>query len=94
MKSQEETLKLIGEKLKLLRLNVRENQEEVAENVGINRKTLIQIENGANFSMSILLNLLQEYGRLDDFINILSLPQGFDIKKYNKALNKLLKEIS
>ena len=86
MCSEKKVLKKIGEKLECLRLNKSALQEDVAKSINISRTTISRIENGSNFSVKNLIKLLEEYNRLDDFLNIITLPKGFDVKKYNKAL--------
>lgn len=92
MKNKEEVFKAIGKKLEELRLNQNQTQEEIAQKIGISRKTLSQIENGSNFSVKILYDLLQEYHKLDSFLDIISLPCGLDIREFNRAVRKLKKQ--
>lgn len=82
-------LKEIGEKLRFLRFNENLSQIEVAEIIGISRKSLSSIENGNNFSINILIKLLSQYDKLQDFKNIITLPGNFNIVSYNKELREM-----
>lgn len=88
IKSLEEYMILIGEKLEKLRQNMDMTQNEITNEVGISRKTVSSIENGSNFSVENLVKLLITYNRMDTFLNMLSLPYDFDIKEYKKELKE------
>lgn len=87
-----ESIESIGKKLEQLRLNLDYSQSEVSKHVGVSRKTLSTLENGGNFSVLILVKLLRFYNKLEDFKNILSLPEGFDINLFQKELKKSKKK--
>ena len=88
IKSLEEYMILIGEKLEKLRQNMDMTQSDITNEVGISRKTVSTIENGSNFSVENLVKLLLTYNRIDAFLNVLSLPYDFDVKEYNKQLKE------
>lgn len=88
IKSLEEYMVLIGDKLEKLRQNMDMTQSDITDEVGISRKTVSSIENGSNFSVENLVKLLITYNRIEAFLNILSLPHDFDIKEYKKQLKE------
>lgn len=93
-KTIEEYLDDIGKKLEQLRLNMNYTQSDITAEVGISRKTISSLENGANFSVENLIKLLITYNRMDQFLTLLALPNGFnqdDYKKELKAFNKKYK---
>ena len=86
IKSLDEYLIIIGQKLENLRQNMNMTQSDITDEVGISRKTVSSIENGSNFSVENLVKLLITYNRIEPFLNMLSLPYDFDIKEYKKEL--------
>lgn len=88
IKSLEEYMVLIGQKLEKLRQNMDMTQSDITDEVGISRKTVSSIENGSNFSVENLVKLLITYNRIEPFLNMLSLPYDFDIKEYKKELKE------
>jgi len=77
-----EILTDLGIKLKKIRLNENLTQKEVSEKTGIDRATISQIENGKNTSVVYLLKLLNQYNKLEDFLNVLYLPEISPIELY------------
>lgn len=88
IKSLEEYMLLIGQKLEMLRQNMDFIQSDITDEVGISRKTVSSIENGNNFSVENLVKLLITYNRIEPFLNVLTLPYDFDIKQYKKELKE------
>lgn len=88
VKSLEEYMILIGQKLEKLRQNMDMTQSDITDEVGISRKTVSSIENGSNFSVENLVKLLLTYNRMEAFLNMLSLPYDFDLKDYKKELKE------
>lgn len=70
-----ENLKELGLKLKKKRLRLNLTQLDISEKTGINRSTLSQIENGSNFSLKYLIMLFKTYGLLDEFIDLIVVPE-------------------
>lgn len=88
IKTLEEYMILIGNKLEKLRQNMDMTQSDITDEVGISRKTVSSIENGNNFSVENLVKLLITYNRIEPFLNMLTLPYDFDIKEYKKELKE------
>jgi DNA-binding XRE family transcriptional regulator len=92
IKTEEEYLIDIGQKLEHLRLNMNLTQNDVNKEIGISRKTISSIENGANFSVNNLIKLLVTYNRIDDFLTLLNLPGDFDYEIYKEELKEFNKK--
>lgn len=92
IKSLEEYMLLIGQKLEMLRHNMDFIQSDITDEVGISRKTISSIENGNNFSVENLVKLLITYNRIEPFLNALTLPYDLDIKQYKKELKEFNKK--
>jgi len=88
IKTLDEYMALIGQKLEKLRQNIDMTQSDITNEVGISRKTVSSIENGNNFSVENLVKLLITYNRIEPFLNILTLPYNFDINEYKKELKE------
>jgi transcriptional regulator with XRE-family HTH domain len=88
IKTLEEYMILIGNKLEKLRQNMDMTQSDITDEVGISRKTVSSIENGKNFSVENLVKLLITYNKIEPLLNILTLPYDFDIKEYKKELKE------
>jgi DNA-binding XRE family transcriptional regulator len=91
-KTLEEYLVVIGKKLEQLRLNMNYTQSDITNEVGVSRKTISSIENGANCSVETLIKLLITYNRMDQFLTLLTLPDGFNYDEYKKELNEFNKK--
>ncbi|MFH6998889.1 helix-turn-helix domain-containing protein [Flavobacterium sp. FlaQc-57] len=92
IKSLDEYMLLIGQKLEMLRQNMDFIQSDITDEVGISRKTVSSIENGNNFSVENLVKLLITYNRIEPFLNTLTLPYDFDIKQYKKEMKEFNKK--
>lgn len=93
--SNQSILKKIGERLKSYRLHLNITIEAVAEHINVSGKTIMKIEHGENYSMTILIKLLRAYNLLhvlDDFIpdHTISPKQIFEMngKKRQRASSK------
>jgi transcriptional regulator with XRE-family HTH domain len=73
--STDALLRLLGERLRLARLEANLTQESLANRVGVSTKTVRNAEDGQNISLQTLALLLEGMGRLDAFREFL-LPQG------------------
>lgn len=67
-----EILEEIGRKLKLLRKNKKYSQEKLAEEIGVSRKHIVDIEAGRGTSLLIFVKLLKEFGKSEKLLEILS----------------------
>ena len=69
IKVDELNLNLIGQRLFLIRKNLRMSQLEIAESIGINQSTWWAYEKGKNFiTTSTLVALAKRYGYSTDYI--------------------------
>lgn len=92
IKSLEEYMILIGQKLEMLRQNMDFIQSDITVEVGISRNKVSCIENGKNFSLENLVKLLITDNRIESFLNALTLPYDFDIKQHKKELKEFNKK--
>lgn len=70
--SDKEIIKLIGEKLKKLRLNNELSQDDLAIKAGISRLTISNMETGHSFTIENLVKVLRQLNKLDELDNFLS----------------------
>jgi transcriptional regulator with XRE-family HTH domain len=63
--SNKELIRLWGEKLKELRLEANLSQASLAEQSGLGRNSVAEIEKGRNFSVGSLIALLRVLNQLD-----------------------------
>jgi transcriptional regulator with XRE-family HTH domain len=63
--SNKELIRLWGEKLKELRLEANLSQASLAEQAGLGRNSVAEIEKGRNFSVGSLIALLRVLNQLD-----------------------------
>lgn len=77
-----EVSKLLAEKIRTLRKQLKMSQEEMAERSGVSLGSLKRFENSGKISLESLLKMMHLLGRLNEFDNIL-LPKENpdDIKK-------------
>ena len=64
-KSNKELIRLWGEKLKELRLEANLSQASLAEQAGLGRNSVAEIEKGRNFSVGSLIAMLRVLNQLD-----------------------------
>ena len=67
-------LEIIGKFIQQTRLQQNKTQQQVATAAGVNRSTLVQIENGGGATMLSLLQVLRALGQLQLF-------QNFEVKQ-------------
>jgi transcriptional regulator with XRE-family HTH domain len=81
-KAPPEVSKLLAERIRTLRKQLKMSQEEMAERSGVSLGSLKRFENSGKISLESLLKLIHLLGRLNEFDNIL-LPKENpdDIKK-------------
>lgn len=81
-KAPPEVSKVLSERIRALRKQLRMSQEEMAERSGVSLGSLKRFENSGKISLESLLKLMHLLGRLNEFDNIL-LPKENpdDIKK-------------
>jgi len=80
-------LKIIGEFIKHCRLEQNKSQEQLAKDAGINRSTLIDLENGGNSSTLTLVQLLRT-------LNLLHVIKQFEINSEISPLELAKKELT
>lgn len=61
----------LGEKLKLLRLNKKYTQEDLAKMVGVNRRLIGEIEAGKGTSLLVFVKLLKIFSKSDKLLEIM-----------------------
>jgi transcriptional regulator with XRE-family HTH domain len=61
-----EIIKTIGEFIQAERIKQNKTQKQLAEDVGINRSNLSEIENGKNFSMRTFIQVLRSLNQLQN----------------------------
>ena len=66
-------LEIIGKFIQQTRLQQNKTQQQVATAAGVNRSTLVQIENGGSVTMLSLVQILRALGQLQLF-------QNFEVK--------------
>jgi transcriptional regulator with XRE-family HTH domain len=81
-KTPPEVSKLLAEKIRTLRKQLKMSQEEMTERSGVSLGSLKRFENSGKISLESLLKMMHLLGRLNEFDNIL-LPKENpdDIKK-------------
>jgi transcriptional regulator with XRE-family HTH domain len=81
-KAPPEVSKVLAERVRNLRKQLKMSQEEMAERSGVSLGSLKRFENSGKISLESLLKLIHLLGRLNEFDNIL-LPKENpdDIKK-------------
>jgi transcriptional regulator with XRE-family HTH domain len=67
-------LEIIGKFIRQTRLQQNKTQQKVATAAGVNRSTLVQIENGGSVTMLSLVQILRALGQLQLF-------QNFEVKQ-------------
>ena len=67
-------LEIIGKFIQQTRLQQNKTQQQVATAAGVNRSTLVQIENGGSVTMLSLVQILRALGQLQLF-------QNFEVKQ-------------
>lgn len=67
-------LEIIGKFIQQTRLQQNKTQQQVATAAGVNRSTLVQIENGSSVTMLSLVQILRALGQLQLF-------QNFEVKQ-------------
>lgn len=65
----------IAEYIKQTRLNKNKTQQQLADEAGINRTTLTQLEKGGNFSILTLIQVLRALGELNRLAELKFEPQ-------------------
>ncbi len=65
--SDKELIRKWGEKLKALRLAANLSQTDLAEQTGMSRSSIAEIEKGRNFSIASLLSIARALNFLDQF---------------------------
>lgn len=65
--SIKEVQEQLGLWCKSLRTNENMSQQELAEELGVSRLTIANVENGKNFTIDSLLKILQHFGQLEKF---------------------------
>jgi transcriptional regulator with XRE-family HTH domain len=88
-----EILLELGGLLKKYRLSLNMTQKDVALKIGIDRATLSLIENGRPSSLLYFLRLVKLYGKTEDFLNVLRLPEVSPMEMY-RLQNKRRKKAS
>lgn len=68
-------LKLLGERFRSARLDRNLSQQEVADNAGISRLTVIGIEEGKNVKLMSLIQALRSLGLLDNLDSLIPEPE-------------------
>lgn len=67
-------LEMLGKFMQQTRLQQNKTQQQVATAAGVNRSTLVQIENGGGVTMLSILQILRALGQLQLF-------QNFEVKQ-------------
>lgn len=67
-------LEILGKFIQQTRLQQNKTQQQVATAAGVNRSTLVQIENGGSVTMLSLVQILRALGQLQLF-------QNFEVKQ-------------
>ena len=67
-------LEILGKFIQQTRLQKNKTQQQVATAAGVNRSTLVQIENGGSVTMLSLVQILRALGQLQLF-------QNFEVKQ-------------
>jgi transcriptional regulator with XRE-family HTH domain len=77
-----EVSKVLAERVRSLRKQLKMSQEEMAERSGVSLGSLKRFENSGKISLESLLKLIHLLGRLNEFDNILLPKENHnDIKK-------------
>ena len=92
--SDADILNELGNLLKKYRLNLNMTQKEVAGKIGIDRATLSLIENGKTSSLMNFLRLVKLYGKTEELLNILKLPEISPMEMYKLQKKKRKKASS
>lgn len=98
MTSDEEILRIIGERLKKMRINAAMSQNDIVEKTGISRRTLYNIETGKDVSFSNVIKVLRALNKISS-LNIVFPEQRdqpedlFRLKKARERVTKKKKEM-
>jgi transcriptional regulator with XRE-family HTH domain len=72
--TDQEILRLVGDRLKALRKMRGLTQADAAEQAGLGRNTLYRAEQGDNPTLQTLIRLLRTYGRLETLESFIPTP--------------------
>lgn len=61
----------IGERIKRARIDQRMTQQEFAKKAGVSNRAISMIENGGDFQIGTLINLMRALGYLENINNLL-----------------------
>jgi transcriptional regulator with XRE-family HTH domain len=64
-KSAYEIQKILAERFKKARINHNWSQQELADKMGVSRLTISRMENGENISLSVFIEWLKVFNRLE-----------------------------
>ena len=78
----------IAEYIKQRRLDKNKTQQELADEAGINRTTLAQLEKGGNFSMLTFIQVLRALGELYHLSELKYEPQISPLKLAEMEMSK------
>ncbi len=70
----QETLKLIGEKIRRYRLNRNMSRKEVAKICGVSLMSVVRLEEGSGTTLSNFIRILSAINALDSFEAFLPMP--------------------
>ncbi|MCD8491974.1 MAG: helix-turn-helix domain-containing protein [Geovibrio sp.] len=59
-------IKIIGERLQQARLNRNITQQDLANSIGVSSKTISNIEQGKNYNLSVLIDILRKFNMLEN----------------------------
>ena len=74
----------LGEKLRLLRLNKKYTQEDLANMVGVNRRLIGEIEAGKGTSLLVFVKLLKIFSKSDKLLEIMESSSISAREMFNK----------
>ena len=74
----------LGEKLRLLRLNKKYTQEDLANMVGVNRRLIGEIEAGKGTSLLVFVKLLKILSKSDKLLEIMESSSISAREMFNK----------
>jgi len=63
--SNEALLQYIGKQMRQMRINAQLSQQQLAENAGVSRSTITQVENGKSIKMESIVAMLRVMNKLE-----------------------------
>ena len=74
----------LGEKLKQLRKSKRYSQQDIADQIGVSRKHIIDVEAGRGTSLLVFIKLLKAFNKSEKLLEVLNTSPISPKEMFNK----------